>query len=90
MERRIHEAYRNQRFIGRDFEEAKGEETPYSTKAAAAAAFLTRTTPMPMRLLETSKRAFVVKKRKKAEALAARSRQLKGHKESRVSQNWLK
>ena len=87
MERRIHEAYRNQRFIGRDFEEAKGEETPYSTKAAA---FLTRTTPMPMRLLETSKRAFVVKKRKKAEALAARSRQLKGHKESRVSQNWLK
>ena len=80
VERRIHEAYKNQRFIGRDFEEAK--ETPYSTKLTFdPSTRVHRTTPMPGSKSST-KRAFVVKKRKKAEALAARARQLRGQEDS--------
>ena len=83
VERRIHEAYKNQRFIGRDFEEA--EETPYSTKLTfdPSSTRVHRTTPTPPPGSKSStKRAFVVKKRKKAEALAARARQLKGQEDS--------
>ena len=85
VERRIHEAYKNQRFIGRDFEEA--EETPYSTKAtfdlrtSVPQMLVSMATPLP-ELKSSTKRAFVVKKRKKAEALAARARQLKGQQDS--------
>ena len=80
VERRIHEAYKNQRFIGRDFEGA--EETPYSTKATFDSGNrIFKTTPLP-ELRSSTKRAFVVKKRKKAEALAARARQLKGQQDS--------
>ena len=82
VERRIHEAYKNQRFIGRDFEEAD-DETPYSTMITFDPRTMVPTTPMPSMQLKatttTTKRAFkVVKKRKKAEALAARARHLTG------------
>ena len=47
------------------------------------------TTPLPE---STTKRAFVVKKRKKAEALAARAMRQRGRhdKESQRSKNWLR
>ena len=91
VERRIHEAYKNQRFIGRDFEEAAAE-TPYSTMITFDPRTMVPTTPMPSQLKATTKRAFkVVKKRKKAEALAARARHLTGGQtDSWNSQNWLK
>ena len=81
VERRIHEAYKNQRFIGRDFEEAAADETPYSTMITFDPRTMVPTTPMPSMQSKatTTKRAFkVVKKRKKAEALAARARHLTG------------
>ena len=95
VERRIHEAYKNQRFIGRDFEEAAADETPYSTMITFDPRTMVPTTPMPSMQSKamTTKRAFkVVKKRKKAEALAARARHLTGggQKDSCKSQNWLK
>ena len=94
VERRIHEAYKNQRFIGRDFEEA-ADETPYSTMITFDPRTMVPTTPMPSMQSKatTTKRAFkVVKKRKKAEALAARARHLTGggQKDSCKSQHWLK
>ena len=92
VERRIHEAYKNQRFIGRDFEEAAADETPYSTMITFDPRTMIPTTPMPSQLKATTKRAFkVVKKRKKAEALAARARHLTGggQKDSGKSQYWL-
>ena len=89
VERRIHEAYKDQRFVGRDFQ----TEAPYSAKAGNSkkatadprARVPQRTTPEPQ---PTTKRAFVVRKRKKAEALAARARQMAKHKDCFMSQNW--
>ena len=90
VERRIHEAYKDQRFVGRDFE----TEAPYSAKATVQPraripqrSRTTTTTPSP-EPKSTTKRAFVVRKRKKAEALAARARQMAKHKDCFMSQNW--